>query len=57
MAVEEIWEGMFSDAEQFPITESQRLELDRRIAHHESEPESGVSLEDVMRRVTNRLHK
>ena len=55
--VEEIWEGIFSEAEQFPITENQRLELDRRIAHHEANPDSGILLEDVMQRVTNRLHK
>ena len=55
--VEKIWKGILSDAEQFPITEKQRLELDRRVAHHEAKPSSGVSLDDVMQRVKNRLHK
>lgn len=55
--VEEIGEGIFSDVEQFTITENQRLELVRRVAHHEENPGSGASLDDVMLRVTNRLRR
>ncbi|MFK7966670.1 MAG: addiction module protein [Burkholderiaceae bacterium] len=54
--VEEIWLGLFEDLEQSPLTQEQRAELDRRIAHHEANPESGVPLDAVMARVKQRLH-
>ena len=54
--VEEIWLGLFDDSEQSPLTEEQRAELDRRIAHHEANPESGMPLVLVMARVKQRMH-
>lgn len=54
--VEEIWEGMFVDIDKSPLTDEQRIELDRRIAHHEASPGKGVPLEDVISRVKKRLH-
>ena len=54
--VEEIWIGLFDDLEQSPLTEEQRAELDRRIAHHEENPESGIPLDLVMARVKQRMH-
>ncbi len=54
--VEEIWQGMFDDIDKSPLTDEQRKELDRRIAHHEAFPDAGVQLADVMSRVKKRLH-
>lgn len=46
--VKEIWSWIFSDAEQFPIAENQRLESGHRIARREANPGSGFLLDDVM---------
>lgn len=54
--VEEIWQGLFEDLQHSPLTTEQRAELDRRIAYHEANPESGVPLDEVMSRVRKRLH-
>ena len=51
--VEEIRQGMFDDIDESPLTDEQRNELDRRMAHHEALPDAGVPLEDVMSRVKN----
>jgi putative addiction module component (TIGR02574 family) len=36
--VEEIWDSIEEDAEDLPITDTQRVELDRRLAEYEGDP-------------------
>jgi putative addiction module component (TIGR02574 family) len=45
--VEEIWESIASSSEALPLTETQRKELDRRIAEHEAAPERVVAWAEV----------
>jgi putative addiction module component (TIGR02574 family) len=50
--VEEIWDSI---AEATPLTEAQRLELDRRLQDHEANPEDVVPWEVVKASITARL--
>jgi putative addiction module component (TIGR02574 family) len=45
--VEEIWASICTDAEVFPLTASQRAELDRRVADDNASPDDVVSWDDV----------
>jgi putative addiction module component (TIGR02574 family) len=55
--VQEIWDSLVPDAEQLPITEAQRLELDRRLAALEANPDDVVSWEEVEARALARFRK
>lgn len=50
--VEEIWDSI---AEQTPLTEAQRRELDRRLQDHEASPDDVVPWEVVKASITVRL--
>jgi putative addiction module component (TIGR02574 family) len=50
--VEEIWDSI---AEQTPLTEAQRRELDRRLQDHEASPDDVVPWEVVKASITARL--
>lgn len=50
--VEEIWDSI---AECTPLTEAQRLELDRRLQDHEANPDDVVPWEVVKASITARL--
>lgn len=50
--VEEIWDSI---AEDTPLTEAQRLELDRRLEDHEANPADVVPWEVVKASITARL--
>ena len=52
--VEELLDSI---AEDMPITEAQRLELNRRLADHEANPDDVVSLEEVYSSIRARLNK
>jgi putative addiction module component (TIGR02574 family) len=45
--VEEIWESIASEPTALPLNDSQRAELDRRIADHEASPEAVISWAEV----------
>lgn len=38
--VDDLWESILAQVEQIPLTDAQRGELDRRVAHYEANPES-----------------
>jgi len=46
--VEEIWASICADAERFPLSESQRAELDRRVADDDAFPDDVVPWDEVM---------
>ena len=52
--VEELWDSI---AEATPVTDTQRAELDRRLADHEANPGDVVSLEEVHSSITARLNR
>ena len=53
--VEEIWDSIATNNEALPLTEAQRVELDRRIAEHEANPEDVVPWHDVQTSLSKRL--
>ena len=53
--VEELWDSIAEDSAAVPLTDAQRVELDRRVADHEAHPEDVVSWEDVKTSVNTRL--
>lgn len=55
--VEELWDSIAADSAAVPLTEAQRVELDRRIAEHEASPDDVVPWEEVRASITERLKK
>ena len=53
--VEDIWDTIATDSAALPLTNTQRAELDRRIAEHEARPEDVVPWEDVRTSIAGRL--
>ena len=45
--VEEIWNSIATEAEALEVPQSHKDELDRRLADHDADPQSGSSWEDV----------
>ncbi len=53
LLVESLWDSIRSEAEMSPLTEAQRLELDRRLAEYEVSPGQGDSWASVKERILN----
>lgn len=53
--VEEIWTTICADAAAFPLTDTQRAELDRRVLDDDSFPDDVVPWDDVKAGVRARL--
>jgi putative addiction module component (TIGR02574 family) len=51
--VHAIWDTLPDDIS-LPVSPEQQAELDRRLAAHRANPESSISLEELMRRVEGR---
>lgn len=55
----DIWDSIAEEAEVdpgiLPLTDAQRVELDRRLAEHERDPASAVPWEDVLDGIKQRL--
>lgn len=51
LLVEEIWNSVAADSESRAITESEKEELDQRLAAYRRSPESGSTWEDVKARL------
>ena len=49
--VEQIWDSIVEDEQAFQLTDSQKEELDRRIAAHEASPNRGKPWEEVKKRL------
>ena len=49
--VEDIWDTIATSERLLPLSESLRAELDRRLAGHEANPESGVAWETLKSRL------
>jgi putative addiction module component (TIGR02574 family) len=45
--MEEIWESLCAEVEQAPLSEPQRVELERRLAAHEASPGDAIPWEEV----------
>ncbi|HQR38926.1 MAG TPA: addiction module protein [Blastocatellia bacterium] len=52
--IDELWESILSQADEVPLTDAQRAELDRRLARHDANPGSARSWDDVRSRLWER---
>jgi putative addiction module component (TIGR02574 family) len=55
--VEELWDSIAADSSAVPLTQTQRDELDRRIADHEINPDDVVPWEEIKTSITERFKK
>ena len=55
--VEELWHSIAAEVEQAPLTESQRQEVDRRLAAHRENPQAAIPWEQVEAEALTRLRK
>jgi putative addiction module component (TIGR02574 family) len=55
--VEELWDSIADSGVDFPVTDAQRSELDRRLAEHEAKPDDVVAWEDVKASIGHRLKR
>jgi putative addiction module component (TIGR02574 family) len=51
LLVEEIWDSIAAEAEQLPLSDAQRQDLQRRIAAYEANPKAGSTWEEVKARL------
>jgi putative addiction module component (TIGR02574 family) len=51
LLVEEIWDSIAADAEQLPVTDAQKQDLERRVAAYEANPKAGSTWEEVEARL------
>ena len=55
--VQEIWDTIAQEADRIPLSKSQQLELERRLADDDANPNDAVSWEGVKARAISRLTK
>jgi putative addiction module component (TIGR02574 family) len=55
--VQEIWDSIAADIEQVPLTESQKAEIDRRLAAHRANPQAAIPWEQVEAEALARLRR
>lgn len=53
--VEEIWASICADSASFPLTETQRAELDRRVRDDDTFPDNVIPWEEIKASVRARL--
>ena len=49
--VEDLWDSVAVRASEFPISDAQRAELDRRLMQHHQEPLRGVTLDQIAQKL------
>ncbi len=49
--VEDLWDSIAADADDFPLTDAQKAELDRRLEEHEADPGSAIPWAEVRERL------
>lgn len=55
--VQEIWDSIAAEADQVPLTEVQRKELERRLAAHAADPTNVIPWEEVKARALARARR
>lgn len=51
LLVEEIWDSIVAEAEDLPLTEAQKQDLERRLGEYNDNPDAGSTWEDVRARL------
>lgn len=54
LLVEEIWDSIAAESENSPLTEAQKLDLQRRLTAYGADRKAGSSWEEVKARLQNR---
>jgi len=54
---EQLWDSIAADSEAVPLTGPQRVELDRRLADHETDPTDVMSWDEVRSSVNDQLNR
>ena len=54
LLVEEIWDSIVAEAEDMPLTEAQKQDLERRLGAYNDNPDAGSSWEDARARLRAR---
>jgi len=52
--IDELWDSVIQDQNNVPITDAQRVELDKRLAAYEIDKDQGKSWEVVRNRISNK---
>jgi putative addiction module component (TIGR02574 family) len=52
---QDLWDSIAEEADDLPLTEEQRAELDRRMAEHERDPSSSAPWSEVRARLRERF--
>jgi putative addiction module component (TIGR02574 family) len=55
--VQQIWDSIAAEAEQAPLTEAQKQEVDRRLAAHEADPQAAIPWDQVEAEALARLRR
>jgi putative addiction module component (TIGR02574 family) len=55
--VQEIWDSISEEVEKAPLTETQRQEIDRRLAAHDANPQAAIPWEQVQTDALARLQR
>ena len=55
--IQEIWDSIATEVERMPLTESQRQEIDRRLAAHQANPQAAIPWEQVEAEALARLQR
>ncbi len=53
--VQDIWDSIAKEDSNVPLSESQRIELDRRLAAHRANPDAAIAWEQVEAEALSRL--
>jgi len=54
LLVEEIWDSIAAQADELPITDAQKKDVERRLAAYHKNPNAGSSWEEVKARLRGR---
>lgn len=49
--VEDIWDSIIRHPEQFPLSETEKRELDKRLADYEQNPDDGIEWETLRKNI------
>lgn len=52
---EDLWDSVAAESEALPLTDAQKMEIERRLAEHDRDPESAISWEEVRRQLRQRF--
>jgi putative addiction module component (TIGR02574 family) len=52
---EDLWDSIAAEPEKLPLTETQRAEIEHRLAEHDRDPESAIPWEEARTRLHQRF--